>query len=155
MLNEEVVLVDSDDESPKAIEMDTTTDTTTKTDKDEKESPPEIKSENETNESEEVVVEYNHSDYADLVGPLVPTNAENNQNGGKFAGVLFINIRIMADNNFLQLSTIYNLKSEIENTVTNKQVLITNCFISSKYEVDACVAVVVEYGSAYSIHPLT
>ena len=77
MLGEEVVLLDSDEETPKAVEADG--DSTTNM----KNKDGSIDKENETGveDSEEVVVEYNHNDYADLVGPTAVTNLDSNSNG--------------------------------------------------------------------------
>ena len=77
MLNEEVVLLDSDEEGTKAIETDIVLPITDMTDKEGS-----LDKDNETgvDDSEEVVVEYNHNDYADLVGPLA-TNIDDSSNG--------------------------------------------------------------------------
>ena len=79
MLNEEVVLLDSDEEAPKAIETTSTAPVTNMNDKEDT-----LDKDNETgvDDSEEIVVEYNHNDYADLVGPL-STNIDSNSNGGE------------------------------------------------------------------------
>ena len=76
MLGEEVVLLDSDEEAPKAIESDSVI---KMNDKEES-----LDKDNETGleDSEEVVVEYNHNDYADLVGPSASSNIDSNTNGG-------------------------------------------------------------------------
>ena len=76
MLNEEVVLLDSDEEVPKAME----TDTVPITNMNDKEDSLDKDNETGVDDAEDVVVEYNHNDYADLVGPLA-TNSESNSNG--------------------------------------------------------------------------
>ena len=89
MLNEEVVLLDSDEEAPKAIETDMVVPITDMNDIEES-----LDKDNETgvDDAEEVVVEYNHNDYADLVGPLVSTNVDADSTNGKFCDLIKLDV---------------------------------------------------------------
>ena len=74
MLNEEIVFLDSDEDREVKQKMEVETDVSKNPDSDQQPSEETVSLDKENNPKEEqgedIMVEYNHADYADLVGPL-------------------------------------------------------------------------------------
>ena len=74
MLNEEIVFLDSDEDREVKQKMEVEEDVTKNTDSDQQPSEEPVSLDKENNPKEEqvedIMVEYNHADYADLVGPM-------------------------------------------------------------------------------------
>ena len=74
MLNEEIVFLDSDEDREVKQKMEVEEDVTKNTDTDHQPSEEAVSLDKENNpkeeQAEDIMVEYNHADYADLVGPM-------------------------------------------------------------------------------------